>query len=93
MVWDADKSQEIFTLKGDTDKVSSLGFSADGKRIVAKSAKGEIRSWDALKGQEVLPCTDPPPPDGQREVVSPDGKLRIWADGANVRALHTGDPR
>jgi WD40 repeat protein len=85
MVWDAGEGQVVRTLT-DIDKIRSVGFSGDGKRIVASSDKGRIRSWDAIKGQEVTPCTDPPPPDGQREAVSPDGKLRIWADGTNVHA-------
>ena len=34
-VWDADKGQEILTLKGHTGFVASVAFSADGKRIVS----------------------------------------------------------
>jgi TPR repeat protein len=99
MVWDEGKGQVVRTFRGDTSPgvsvvrlfidleiVTSLGFSADGKRIVATIANVGIRSWDAIKGHEVTPCTDPPPPDGQREAVSPDGKVRIWADRANVLA-------
>lgn len=66
-----------------------MSFSADGKRIVAKDEKGGIRSWDAIRGHEVIPCTDPPPPNGQREAVSPQGTLRIWADGTNVHAARS----
>ena len=90
MVWDAAKGQEVRTLKGTVtsnyiDEFRSLGFSVDGKRIVARSEKGIIRSWDAIKGQEVIPCTDPPPRNGQKEAVSRDGKLRIWLDRSWTR--------
>ena len=84
MVWDTMKGQETFILKGHTRQVKSVGFSAEGNRIVAQSEKGEVRSWNAASGQEIVPCTDPPPPDEQREAVSPDGHLRIWADGILV---------
>ena len=85
MMWDAARGQEIRTIKGTVtsnyiDEFRGLGFSADGKRIVTKSEKGIIRSWDAIKGQEVIPSTDPPPRTGQKQAVSPDGKLRIWLD-------------
>ena len=36
-VWDADKGQEILTLKGHTGTVTSVAFSPDGKRIVTGS--------------------------------------------------------
>jgi WD40 repeat protein len=91
MAWDAGKGQQVLTLRGDTnlnfmgpDKFISLGFNPDGKRIVTRSEKGRKRCWHAIKGQEIDPCTDPPPPDGQTEAVSPDGKLRIWLS----RGLH-----
>jgi len=85
MAWDAGEGQQVLTLRGDTnlnfmgpDKFISLGFSPDGKRIVTRSEKGRKRCWHAIKGQEIDPCTDPPPPEGQTEAVSPDGTLRIW---------------
>ena len=36
-VWDADKGTEMLTLKGHTAWVTSVAFSADGKRIVSGS--------------------------------------------------------
>ena len=85
-VWDADKGQMVRTLKGDITSngccttSAAWGLAPMANASSPRSEKGRIRSWDAIKGQEVTPCTDPPPPDGQREAVSPDGKLRIWAD-------------
>jgi tetratricopeptide (TPR) repeat protein len=67
----------------------------DGKQLVAADAQGQVRSWDARTGQEVVPCTDPPPPP-QRQAISPDGQrvVRIDSNGQPVvepRVLHTGD--
>ena len=101
-VWDAATGQVVRTLKSDvgsnyTDYFDGLAFSDDGKRIVAVSEKGVVRSWDAIKGQEVIPCTDRRPPKYQLKAISPDGKLRIWADGYrntffNVSETRPGDP-
>ena len=53
-VWDADKGQEVLTLKGHTDDVNSVAFSPDGKRIVSGSGDKTVKVWDADKGQEIL---------------------------------------
>jgi len=53
-VWDADKGQELLTLKGHTHIVFSVAFSPDGKRILTGSGDGTAKVWDAEKGQELL---------------------------------------
>ena len=53
-MWDADTGQEICTLKGHTDRVTSVAISADGKRIVSGSDDQTVKVWDADKGQEIL---------------------------------------
>ena len=93
IVWDTMKGQETFILKGHTRDVKSVGFNREGNRIIAQSEKGEVRSWNAASGEELVPCTDPPPPDGQRQAVSPDGQLRIWAGSIFVHAVRTDDRR
>jgi hypothetical protein len=92
-VLEAASGQEVYTLNGHTTPVTGVAFSPDGQRIVARGQQGDLRCWDATSGQEVVPCTDPSPPENQREAVSPDGKLRIWADGNTVRAARTDDRR
>ena len=72
-MWDADKGQEILTLKGHTDMVISVAFSPDGKRIVSGSGDQTVKVWDADKGQEILTLK------GHTAMVSsvafsPDGK-------------------
>ena len=53
-VWDAEKGQELPTLKGHQDFVSSVAYSPDGKRIVTGSGDKTAKVWDAATGQEVL---------------------------------------
>src|SRR6266567_3409880 len=56
----AQTGQEALTLKGHTDGVFSVAFSADGKRIVSGSGDpgtnkpGEVKVWDAQTRQETL---------------------------------------
>ena len=92
-LWDAASGQDSLALKGHTNRVQNVNFSADGKRIVSQDEKGERCSWDVVSGYAIVPCTDPAPPDGQREATSADGKLRIWADGTLVRCVRTDDKR
>jgi WD40 repeat protein len=50
-VWDAATGQETITLREHTDAVTSVAFSADGKRIVSASADKTIKVWDASVSQ------------------------------------------
>jgi hypothetical protein len=98
MVWDADKRQEILTLKGHTGEVRSVTYSPDGKRIVSGSADKMLKVWDAQKGQELL-CLKGHTAQVSSVAWSPDGKrivsgssdctLKVWvADtGKEVRSL------
>ena len=46
--------QETLTLEGHTNRVWSVAFSADGKRIAFGSWDGTVKVWDAQTRQEVL---------------------------------------
>ncbi len=91
-LWDMDKGQEVFTLKGITKGVTDVGFSPDGKRLIAQDESGEVRAWDAVSGQPIVPCTDPAPK-SDRTALRPDGSLRTTTDGAFIRVVRTGDQR
>jgi hypothetical protein len=83
-----------YVIEGDTFLATRICFSPDGKRVVAANERGQARSWDAHTGQEIVPCTDPPPP-RQLQALSPDGQRVARIDGGQAivepRVLHTGD--
>ncbi len=53
-LWDADKGTELLVFKGHTDRVWSVCFSPDGKRIASAAGDQTVRVWDAEKGQEIF---------------------------------------
>jgi DNA-binding beta-propeller fold protein YncE len=86
-VWDADKGQEVLSLKGHTGQVRSVAFSPDGKRILTGSWDHTVKVWDAEKGQEVLSLKGHTgavnsvvfSPDGKRILTgSEDGTAKVW---------------
>jgi len=100
-VWDAEKSQEVPTLKGHTDFVSSIAFSPDSKRFVTGSGDGRAKVWDTATGQELLTLNPAVTgswnvaglwgvafsPDGQRILTgSNDKTAKVW-DAATGREL------
>jgi WD40 repeat protein len=86
-VWDLNTGQEIQTLSGHTDIVSSLSISADGEKLVSSSYDKTIKVWDLNIGQEIkslsghqrgITCVSISK-DGTKAVSgSVDEILRIW---------------
>ena len=50
-IWDAATGQQLFVLKGHSNKVLSVAFSPDGKRVVSGSADKTAIVWDAMSGK------------------------------------------
>ena len=86
-LWDATTGQEVLTLKGHTDKVTSVSFSPDGKRLASASWDKTVKLWDATTGLEGITLkghTDEVysvsfSPDGKRLAsASSDKTVKLW---------------
>ncbi len=88
-LWDARPCSETLTLKF-TGRMESVGFSSDGRRIVAQ-AGDIVKAWDTTTGVAIEPCPDPPPPPDQRLAHSPDGKMTAWANGSRVQVIRADE--
>jgi WD40 repeat protein len=89
------------TLRGHSDRVWSVAFSPDGKRIVSGSTvDSTIKVWDAVGGAEVLTLPSDGPvfgvafsPDGKRIIsCSFAGTVKVWdsATGTELMTLVFG---
>jgi WD40 repeat protein len=83
-VWDAQRGQELLTLKGHTDSANGVAWSPDGKRPASTGGgygnTGELKVWDAAGGQEVLTLKGHAGPVWS-VCFSPDGKRLASASG------------
>jgi WD40 repeat protein len=71
--------------------VHAVEFSGDGQRVLGKAGPGKARAWDAVNGDEFVPCPDPYPPRLLRRVSSPDGKLVAEAVGRVIHVRRSED--
>jgi WD40 repeat protein len=70
-LWDVVGNKEVCSLRFD-DKVNSVAFSVDGKRVLAGSSHGLIRLWDCASGREL--CELLSFRDGTWAVIDTDGR-------------------
>jgi WD40 repeat protein len=91
-LWDADTGQELLTLKGHIDYVTSVCFSPDGKRILSGSGDGTMKIWDTGKGQELLTLSENIKP-VESVSFSPDGKCILsGSEDCTVKIWKTSPP-
>jgi len=93
-LWDARNGQAIRSLQANVTAITSVGFSADGLRIVARGSLGQQETtlaWSLRTGQSIEPCVDPPPPQDQRQATSSDGGVTLWINGDTVQVLRQQD--
>jgi hypothetical protein len=90
-VWDAEKGQELLTLKGYTTVVRSVAWSPDGRRIFAWDDTDKVLAWDTTTGQPTS-TENPPPKPARGPVISPDGRLKAEPDGDTVAVTDSLKP-
>ena len=82
-LWDAATAKKRMTLRGHADRITSIAFSPDGKRLVTSSWDGTAKIWNLRTGREAATF-------GHRNYVtaatfSPDGE---WlATGSSDRSV------
>jgi WD40 repeat protein len=102
LLWDPATGKEIRRCEGLRDKVRSVAFSPDGKKLAAAARDGQVCLWDAATGKELLFIVAHPDttnadfagslcvafsPDGkQLATAGADRTVRVW-DATTAKEL------
>lgn len=97
MLWDASKRELIARLDGHTDRVNTVTFSADGKKLLTTCSDGDVRVWDAATGALLFTLSGHSgvvngaafsPDDSRIITVSSDRTARLWSiEGKLIKVL------
>ncbi|NBO94143.1 MAG: hypothetical protein EBV06_17810 [Planctomycetia bacterium] len=90
-VWDALKGQEVLSLKGHTDLVTSVAWSPDGKVLFAWDQADKVLAWSLETGQPVA-ANNPPKKPADRSAISPDGRFSATANKNIVELIPRDKP-
>jgi WD40 repeat protein len=71
---------ELLNLHGHAQRVNSVAFSPDGKRLASAADDGAVKVWDATTGQELLTLRG-----GRCVIFSPDGQHLALTDDRTVK--------
>ena len=85
-LWSADTGQQIRSLEGHTDWVSSVVFSPDGQKVLTGSSDKTAVVWEAATGRQLVVI------DGHTDLVnsvafSPDGRHVLTGSADNTAVL------
>lgn len=99
-LWDVVARRTLWTSRGHTSSVNTLGFSPDGKTLVSGGEEGSVRFWDVTDGREIdriEPGRGPVvsivlTPDARSLVIGSGDSLWLWdIRGRRVRATLEAD--
>lgn len=87
-IWNAESFEEIMTIYGHSNGVTSVSYSPDSNRIASGSRDDTVKIWDAYTGEELKTLTDHTgdvnsvswSPNGEMLASSSDDQtVRIWS--------------
>jgi hypothetical protein len=83
-LWDVSVERVRAVLKGHADKIVSVSFSGDGRRLVSCDATDMTLVWDTATGEQVK---ESPPTTILDGPMSPDGTLEARVQGNRILLL------
>jgi WD40 repeat protein len=97
ILWDGSKRELIARLDGHTDRVNTVTFSTDGKKLLTTCNDGNVRVWDAATGSLMFTLSGHSgvvngaafsPDDSHIITVSSDRTARLWSiQGKLIKVL------
>jgi WD40 repeat protein len=79
VLWDAQKRESKATLQGDSNPVTSLDFSPDGRKLVSATKGGKASIWDLERGAATVDFTPANAGLGEAAVYfSPDSRSIVY---------------
>ena len=99
--WDTESGQLLKEFVGNSNRIKSVAYSPDGRKIVSGDVEKEVKLWDVETGEELLSISLPDRPDGFRNddgcydhvTISPDGKTIISVDDCEIRSWDSENGR
>lgn len=97
ILWDLGSNKKLFTLKGHTNHIRGIVFSADGKHVFSASQDKTVKQWKVADGTPVRTFTEAflaiealsVSRDNKHLLTGSLGLLRLWtiADGKQVKTI------